>query len=392
MEYLVVYLIGILIVIGIVLIVYLLLKRSYQQAVENLTHQMKDTFNSLSLNALSVTSGELLKLSRETLAGKNEENRKDLDSRKEVIDLAMQEIAKNLKNMEKVVTDFEKDRAEKFGQLDTQLKNVTSQTTRLNDVTGKLQQALSSSKARGQWGERIAEDVLRAAGFVENINYQKQVTLEGSTRPDFTFLLPQGLKLNMDVKFPLDNYMKYFNAVADSDKERHKVDFLKDVRNRIKEVTGREYISPEQNTVDYMIVFIPNEQVYSFIQENDRTLIDDAFAGKVLLCSPITLYAILSIIRHAVDTFNLTQTADQILSQLGLFNKQWALFCKSMEKVGSRLDDAHNEYSNLVSTRRRQLEKPLERIEDLRKQRGIPEAALTDTDLKQLEDGDEGKT
>ena len=32
----------------------------------------------------------------------------------------------------------------------------------------------------GQWGERMAEDVLRLAGFVENVNYVKQTQLDGA--------------------------------------------------------------------------------------------------------------------------------------------------------------------------------------------------------------------
>ncbi|MDA8408296.1 MAG: DNA recombination protein RmuC [Deltaproteobacteria bacterium] len=67
------------------------------------------------------------------------------------------------------------------------------------------------------------------------------------------------------MKFPLNNYLKYLEDEANSDKENHKKQFLKDVKNRIKEVTGGNYISPDQGTVDYVIVFIPNEQVFSFI-------------------------------------------------------------------------------------------------------------------------------
>ena len=120
------------------------------------------------------------------------------------------------------------------------------------------------------------------------------------SRPDYTFLLPQNLKLNMDVKFPLDNYLHYLETDAESDRVKFKSQFLKDVRNRIKEVTTRDYINPEENTVDYMIVFIPNEQVYAFINENDATLLDDDLKTKVILCSPITLYAILAVIRQGV--------------------------------------------------------------------------------------------
>jgi DNA recombination protein RmuC len=134
--------------------------------------------------------------------------------------------------------------------------------------------------------------------------------------------------------------------------------------------------------VDYVIVFIPNEQVYGFINENDRTILDDALKNKVIFCSPLTLYAILAVIRQAVDNFNLEKTGAQILSLLGTFNKQWDAFLKSLEKMGKKIDEAQNEFNALTTTRRKQLDRPLKQIEDLRKQKGIPlDAALTDGEV-----------
>jgi len=101
---------------------------------------------------------------------------------------------------------------------------------------------------------------------------------------------------------------------------------------------------------------------------------DDALRNKVILCSPTTLYAILAIIRQAVDNFNLEKTASEIMSLLGGFNKQWDAFVSSFDKMGKRIEEAQNEFNNLTSTRRNQLERSLRKIEDLRKQKNLPEA------------------
>jgi DNA recombination protein RmuC len=173
----------------------------------------------------------------------------------------------------------------------------------------------------------------------------------------------------MDVKFPLDNYLRYFNAESETDKKTYKDQFLKDVRKRIKEVTTRDYINPAENTVDYVIAFIPNEQVYAFINENDNSMLDEALKNKVILCSPFTLYAILAVIRQAVDNFNLEKTSAQILSLLGEFNKQWVAFLKSLEKMGEKIEEAQKEFNALTSTRRNKLEHSLRQIDDLRNQK-----------------------
>ena len=112
----------------------------------------------------------------------------------------------------------------------------------LAETTQSLREALSSTTARGQWGERMAEDVLRLAGFVDGVNYRKRQAIAGSGGiPDYTFLLPQGLSLHMDVKFPLNNYLRFLDASSDVERERHRKEFLKDVRLRLKEVTSRGY-------------------------------------------------------------------------------------------------------------------------------------------------------
>lgn len=149
---------------------------------------------------------------------------------------------------------------------------------------------------------------------------------------------------------------------------------MRDVKARIKEVTTREYINPEQNTVDYVLLFIPNEQIYAFIHEQDSSILDDGIKNKVVFCSPITLFAVLAVIRQAVDNFALEQTSNEILSLLGTFKKQWGEFLKKLELLGKRIGDAQKEYDALTTTRRRQLERPLNRIESLRTQRGLPVA------------------
>jgi DNA recombination protein RmuC len=340
--------------------------------LESLLNQVKDSFGALSMDALSKNTGEFLKLAKESLEKQTKEGEKDLEGKKNLIDQTLKTMKEDLGKVENLVTNLEKDREKKFGELTNQLKFTAEQTGKLQETAHQLHSALASTKVRGQWGERMAEDVLNMAGFIEGINYLKQKSLETSqSRPDYTFLLPQNLKLNMDVKFPLDNYLHYLETESESDKVKFKSQFLKDVRNRIKEVTTRDYINPAENTVDYMIVFIPNEQVYAFINENDATILDDALKTKVILCSPITLYAILAVIRQGVENFNLEKTASQILSLLGTFNKQWEAFQDSMDKMGKKIDDAHNEFNKLTTTRKKQLERPLQEIEELRKQKEI---------------------
>jgi DNA recombination protein RmuC len=346
------------------------------EAMEN---KLSETFKALSLDALAKNSDEFkkyadefIKLAEEKLKSQTIEGKRELEGKKELIDQNIEAIGKTIAEVQRKIEEVGKTSGEKFTEVATLIKKHEEVTFKLKDTTDHLRHALASSKKRGEWGERMAEDIIRLIGMVEGINYIKQKTLEHSAgRPDYTFLLPNKLKINMDVKFPMENYQHYLEAQSEHDRKRFKDELLKNTKIMIRQVTTRDYINPAENTVDYVIVFIPNEQVYSFINEADTTIMDEALRQKVILCSPFTLYAVLAVIRQAVENFNLEQTASEILKLLSEFAKQWDAYKEKFRLMGERLDAAKKEYDALVTTRSNMLERPLKKIDELRKQKAI---------------------
>lgn len=338
---------------------------SVKPAEDAAIDKLKGVFASLSFEALSKNSEHFLQLAQEKFRGLADSADRDLEGKKRLIDQAVFDMRDEMEKVKDLMSALEKDRENKFAQLTLGLGQMTHEASKLQETTQQLKAALANTKTRGQWGERMAEDVLRMAGFVEGINYIKQKA-QGEGRPDYTFFLPKGLKVNMDVKFPLDNYLRFFEAQTEIEKQTHKEQFLRDVKNRIKEVTTRDYIDPENQTMEYVIVFIPNEQVYAFINESDRSILDEAMKQRVIFCSPLTLYAILAVIRQAIDNFNLERRAHRILDVLASFEKQYSLFCASLDRMGSRLEDARKEYELLCTTRKNQMDRQFRKIEQLR--------------------------
>lgn len=395
----VVFILGVVVGAALFLVVHLLKRREAREIARELVSEteaeksrdlellmgkIREIFGSLSHEALRSNTEQFLNLAQSVLSKQTVSGEKDLEAKKRLIDQTLESMRGDLKKVEELMAALEKDRAQKFGELASGIRMTAEQTARLQETAEKLRQALASGKARGQWGERMAEDVLRLSGFIEGVNYLKQKALDAAaSRPDYTFPLPKGQKINMDVKFPLTNFLRYLEAESETEREACKAQFLRDVRARIKEVTGRDYINPEDQTLDYVLVFIPNEQVYAFINQNDPSLVDDALKSKVVLCSPFTLYAILAIIRQAMDNFNLERAADDMLKLMGSFFKEWGKYRESMDRMGKKLGEAREEFDRLVSTRSNKLEKPLRAIEEIRRQKGI-EAVI---DLGELEAG-----
>ncbi len=331
-----------------------------------LVDELKTAFGALSREALSANADDFLKLAKTKLEQHTSQGDQALENKKKLIDARLEEMGTKLTTLSGLLQRIEKQRAESHGTLTGQLEKATQATNRLHETTSRLREALANPQRRGQWGERMAEDVLRLAGFVEGVNYVKQTQLKDGSRPDFTFPLPGGQQVHMDVKFPLENYLKVLDATDDDARKAAAAQFLRDVRARVREVTSRGYINPADGTVDFVLVFIPNEQVYGFIHEHDNKLLDDALRSKVVLCSPLTLYAILAVIRQSADNFRLEQASTRILELLAEFKKQWGKYAECMDRMGERLKKAMDEYDSLAGVRTRQLERQLDKIDDLR--------------------------
>lgn len=306
----------------------------------------------------------------------------ELAGKKDVIDARLDQVGADLRHdldrVGSLVESLRTSSASGFGSVSAQLAEHAQRTRELADSTDTLRQVLANPKARGQWGERMADDVLRMAGLREHVNYRKQKAVEGGRSiPDVTFLLPRGHVLYLDVKFPLDGYVRHLQAATDAERAQHRTTFLRDVRAKVRDLAGRQYATAERRALRPVLLFIPNEAIFQFVHEHDAALVEEAMAAEIVLCSPLTLFAMLSVIRQAYESFVTEQTSDEILRVLGAFAEQWERFATHLDKLGERLESTQKLYGELNGVRRRQLEKPLNRVEDLRTSAGLaPDPSL----------------
>lgn len=316
---------------------------------------------------------------REQLGMQSQQADAVLAGRQQLIDAKLGEVQAgvqaDLGRLSQLVAQLGTATSERFGQVDRSLQVHAEITQSLAGTTNSLREALASSNARGQWGERMAEDVLRLAGMQEHVNYVKRTAVsgDGTGIPDFTFVLPKGHVLFMDVKFPMASYLKYLEAGTEAEKAAHRSTFLRDVRARVKELAKREYAATDDRpAVDNVLLFVPNESLAAFIHEADETLVEDAMRQHVVICSPLTLFAYLGVIRQAFDNFMIEQTSQEILGLLGKFGQQWGKYADAVEKVKRQFDTVARSFDELATTRRRALERPLNAIDDLRRRQGLP--------------------
>jgi DNA recombination protein RmuC len=358
---------------------------AHEQALEN---RLLETQTRISQEQTK----SFLGLAQSHLKQESELGQQALKARQGEIDKGLDGLRKELQNVREFVTNTDSERVKSISQVSEMVKESRSVTEALRQDTVKLNEALAGSQSRGQWGERIADDVLKIAGFIEGVNYRKQQTTGEGSRPDFTFMLPDNRTLHMDVKMPMAAFKRYLDADSDSTREVAAKDFLRDTKARIKEVTTRDYINPDDGTLDYTLVFIPNEQVYGFIHENDPEIVDFALKNHVVICSPLTLFAVLSVIRQSIENFKLEARTKEIQSAIIKFRRQWDMYKEQMDKVGNSIDKTSTQWSDLRTKRVNQLDKSIDAVDALRsgndEMAGLPVPGIVEEEILGLAGAD----
>ena len=314
--------------------------------------------------SLKAAHEDFLTLASQRLETERAKQVGELDVRKKEVEKLVGGLEQQLAKYQELMKKFEVDRAQKYGSLATQLTAAVTETQKLRQTTAQLTAMLGNAKVRGQWGEKTAEDILRLCGLQEDIHYQKQRNAPLG-RPDFTFLLPGSHRCYMDVKFPLDNYIRLTNSQEREEEQRmYKEQFLKDVRAHMKELEKREYAPHDGDAPDYVLMFIPNEQVFGAINEWMPGLIDEALGKRIIVCGPWSLYAQVRLIWQAWEIYYHSQTIGEIAKTVVEFLKAYARFKERFADLGAKLSATTQRYEEIVRTSYAQLDRKITQIED----------------------------
>jgi len=328
---------------------------------------------------------EAIRLATESVTKSGQEL---LDTKAQVIDATLRgvstDVTKRLNELNTELQNLRESSSRQYGSVEEAVSALAKRTDNLKDI-------LSNSQKRGQWGERLAEDILRSAGFVEGKNYSKQQQIEGGGKPDYRFEMPPNRVLFMDVKFPLDQYSQYVATEDEAVRAIAKRQFLDALHGHIAALAKRDYVDNDNNTIDYVLMFVPNESISSFVHEADPQLIDTALEQKVVLCTPLTLYAFLVVIRQATDSFHTEQNAADIMRRINLFNKEWVKYTEAVETVEEQFKKMFTaiESINVDGTRFKKLNVQVREIEKIRKREGIEEVSAGDVEVLELESSEE---
>jgi len=356
-------LIGILIgAIAVLILNYLLKGGIFGQKTDS-AEILKQKINEVFPEVLKNATEQLITMADQKLDAKKQVIDTDVASKKTAIEELIKNLKDELKNRDDKLSDAEKARISSFSELKTELENQRRISEQLTVTTDNLKKVLSNNQLRGQFGEQVADDLLKMSGFVNGVDYNANKGQEGSgNRPDFTVFLPDGVKINIDAKFPYANLQKYIETEDKEAQKNYLKSFEADIKDKIKQVSTRDYINPEDNTVDFVILFIPNEMIFSFIYEKMNSVWAEAMQKKVVFVGPFSFSATLRLIRQSYANFKIQKNVNKIVTLIKEFEKEYEKYNEEFVLIGDRIASLSKQYDKVDSTRTRALTKTIEKI------------------------------
>ena len=283
---------------------------------------------------------------------------------------ALAPVRAQLEQMTQRVDQMEQIRARQHGALAEQLQESARRETELARTAASLEGALRSRSARGTWGEVELARILEASGMMPHVDFAEQrsigsltqgrgrggVTASGALgRPDVTIHLPGQGFLALDAKAPMDAYLRAcaIDESGEDAESRHRTELIahaKALRSHVEALAGRDYARLLGASPELVILFVPSEAALSAALRADASLLDDAMARGVALCSPVTLLAVARTCATAWARTSINEQADQVIALGRELYERLGVVAGHMDNLGKHLAKTVDFYNKTVSS------------------------------------------
>ncbi|OQA35538.1 MAG: DNA recombination protein RmuC [Parcubacteria group bacterium ADurb.Bin326] len=362
-------------------LLYFIIFRRQPNTKESIEQNIKEIMSTVVKDLVSTSREELGAEKKDISELINKDLKQNTDSFKEITQSLKQEIDKRQEEIRKL----EEDRNKKYGEISQALVDYKQLTEELRGNTNELKRILANNQTRGQWGELQAEKILEHAGMIEGQHFvkQKQIADNTSLKPDFTVFLTNKMELYVDVKFPLQSLQLAIEADEKSQKDQHFKQFRNDLKARIVE-TGK-YVIDKPQSVDYVILFVPSESVFSLINKYYSDIIDSCFSQKVILAGPYSFFAIVRTIQESYIHFYYEQNLQEILSHLKGLLKNFERFKGEFADVGSAIEATQKKFNQITHTRYKQIDLSTKKINEYQIGQGEDDSLLIEPTKEEVE-------
>lgn len=321
--------------------------------LEKTKAQLNNDFSALSNQALQQNNESFLKLAQEKLKQFQIQAKNELGEKEKSIQNLVKPIQEALNKTEKQIRQIEHERKEAYGALTQHLNSMAETQTALQSETRNLVKALSRPEVRGQWGELTLKRLAELAGMVEHCDFFEQEHVsaaDGSLRPDMVVRMPGNREIVVDVKTPLDAYLKAMEASTDELRQQALAKHARNVKQRIRELSAKSYWNQFKNSPEFVVLFIPGDQFLSSALDCDSQLLEEAMQQKVILATPTSLVALLRAIAYGWRQESLAENAEHIRNIGDDLYHRLAIFAEHLNKLGKSLSGSVQHFNKAVGS------------------------------------------
>lgn len=284
---------------------------------------------------------------------------------------------------EKVESYYGEESKQRFS-LQENIKSLVEANQRISRDAVNLTNAIAgtnNNKFQGDWGETILEQILENSGLIEGEQWELQVTLrdengnallneetQRAMKPDVIVHFPGKRDIIIDSKVSLKAYMAYLAADDDTLRALHLKEHVASVRRHIDMLSGKRYDKYNINSLDYVMLFIPNEPSYFMAMEADNTLWNYAYKKGIVLISPSNLISTLFVVNSLWSRERQQRDVQRIVDTANAIYDKFVNFADNFKKIEGALEKAQDAYKDAfkqLKTGKGNITKRLQELKEL---------------------------
>jgi len=337
--------------------------RAAKEAQEKALADLRETFKALSADALKQSAPQFLQLAKETLGSFQESAKGDLATRQQAIATLVQPLKEQLESYQRRLQQSESSQAQVLGEVKKQMEGLALHSHALSTETLQLRKVLSSNQARGRWGEETLRRVVEAAGMSPHCDFSEQ-TQSDDKKPDLLVHLPGNRVIIVDAKVPDLDFLQALDAADPAVRAQALNIHANKLKETIKDLGRKDYPAQFPGALDYVVLFLPAESLFSAALEADRDLILWAAQRQIMLATPASLIGLLRAVsvswqQHAQteNAREISAAAQELFNRVATFSEHFEKIRGGLEKANSAFDAAVGSYQRMVRPSGEKLQK-----------------------------------
>ena len=260
----------------------------------------------------------------------------------------------------RVEETYDKESKQRFS-LEERIRELVALNNQISEDANNLTKALKgNNKVQGNWGEMILESILEKSGLKKGEEYfaQEFITDENGNRirneqqnymqPDIVVAYPGGRKIIIDSKVSLNAYVRYVETDADEVRIMSEKEHIVSIKQHIDELSRKSY-QDYVESLDFVMMFIPNEPAYILAMQLDSGLWDYAYRKRILLISPTNLIASLKVVADLWKREYQSRNAIEIAKRGAALYDKFAGFVETLQDVGKNIERSQKSYDKAFS-------------------------------------------